>query len=194
MFLFLESRGQPQRGTGTRAGQSRGAGSQVPGHGAAAGSSSSSSCSSSWCCRPSSVAVGDGVHVEEANVHLGLDVDALPHLPGAGAERGRGPHPAPCARPAPGTAAEMSPTFRKSSKVMPSYTWSGPCRGERGNIAAAPGGWGRGGPGMSPGAEGHFCRGFPAHAQPKTGSQTPTAARSSFSISCKDRGLWDALC
>lgn len=34
----------------------------------------------------------DGLHVEEANVHLGFDVDPLPHLQGEGAELGQQPN------------------------------------------------------------------------------------------------------
>lgn len=65
-----------------------------------------------------SVAVRDGLHGEEADVHFGLDVDPLPHLQGRG-ERGR--------VLAGGGERSETPTFRKSSKVMPSYTSSGPC-------------------------------------------------------------------
>ena len=65
-----------------------------------------------------SVAVSDGLHGEEADVHFGLDVDSLPHLQGRG-EQGR-------VLAGIGEQSE-APTFRKSSKVMPSYTSSGPC-------------------------------------------------------------------
>lgn len=51
-------------------------------------------------------------------MHFGLDVDPLPHLQGRG-EQGR-------VLAGSGEQSE-APTFRKSSKVMPSYTSSGPC-------------------------------------------------------------------
>lgn len=129
--MFLESRRQPHYGTGTRVGTKR----LVPG---------------TWsCCRVlflllwlpggsrRSVAVCDGLHVEEADMHLGFNVNPLPHLQGEGGERGQDGGSAPCPHRTPrslrppsalllGRRAEMPPTLRKSSKVMPSYTWSGP--------------------------------------------------------------------
>lgn len=49
---------------------------------------------------------------------------------GKGLSAAGGPMPRSLRPPAAlllGTRAEMPPTLRKSSKVMPSYTWSGPC-------------------------------------------------------------------
>jgi len=115
-FMFLESRRQPQYGTGTRAGTKR----LVPG--------TRSSCRVlfilllllfllllllllPWLPGASqrSIAVRNGLHVEEADVHLGFDVDPLPHLQREGGERGRAggsgrcPHRTPRSLQPPGT-------------------------------------------------------------------------------------------
>lgn len=66
-----------------------------------------------------SVAQGDGLHVQEADVHLGLDVDALPDLEhGRSSMSGHPRPPRPPATPCPPTSAthQDAPQVRSRAK------------------------------------------------------------------------------